>query len=311
MIYVIYKDEQTSYVCDAHSNSMFSAFERHGCKLLSEREFCTHRIPFSNDDKIIVCVSFKTQEAYTKFAELRCEKWLYSIDESKSDGELFRTQIDFFNRTGTQKIINTYPSERNVQFLQQHGATIITLPICGTQRQIDCDKKDIDIIVSGQMDDVYYPVRSKLSRILRSRVKEISGNVFFLDHAGFSTSATRHEYHGKKFLSLLDRCWLGVTCRAGWRDRMVAKYIEFGFSHVLPIGDVPSYMPIEMKTSMLSINESDTDDMIIKSINMLLNNRQTLVDRIKTYASVVIDQHDLDKNIARIIHMIESGESEK
>jgi hypothetical protein len=310
MLYLIHKDDQRSYVCDANANAMLDAFRKNGCALMSESQFLHDELEFFPNDKIIVCISFKAQEAYDKLTSLTCEKWLHTIDESKSDGGLYRTQLDFFERVKTNKIINTYPSERNIAFLREHNCDVITFPICGAARTVNYAQKDIDILLSGQMNADYYPVRTRLYSLFSARTRDIVGTVAKLPHSGFSTQGVTHQYHGKNFLELLDRCWIGITCRAGWRDRLVAKYIEFGFSKMLPIGDAPSFMPQHMKISMIDV-EHDSDDVIIDKVNALLKDRNALKNRIEIYSRCVSDGYDMDKNVTRVVKMIETGTYEQ
>lgn len=309
MIYFIHKDEQSTYVCDAHSRALFDAFTRHGARVISESNFLSSDFSFDHDDSLIACVSLKTSSAHEKFAAAG-DKWLYSIDESKSDGIVFRTQLDFMQRTNTSKMLNTYPSSRNINVLNEHGIKFITFPICGSNRNVTDEKKHIDILVSGQLNANYYPMRTRLANLLQVRGSEIHGKIVQLQHSGFNTSTSR-GVHGKDYLELLDTCWMGVTCKAGSHDRMVAKYVEFGFSRVLPIGDCPSYMPNELKKSMLAFDEYDSDDKIICSLNSMLDNRKQLIDRINVYHDHTNDLYDIDKNTERVIRMIRAGEFER
>jgi hypothetical protein len=43
----------------------------------------------------------------------------------------------------------------------------------------------------------------------------------------------------------------------------------------------------------------------------LLDNRHVLVDRINTYSDHVYKSYDIDDNVKRVIHMINSGEFEQ
>lgn len=157
------------------------------------------------------------------------------------------------------------------------------------------------------MDASYYPTRTRIfSALSRSDIK-----FAYLPHSGLEANKASHPYHGEKFLELLDRCWLGVTCKAGnFRDRLVAKYVEFGFSKVLPVGDVPSYMDSRMTDSMLKISEDDDDSSIVSKIKQTLDDKQALLERIERYSTTTLEIHDMSTNVQRVVDLINSGKTD-
>lgn len=302
MIYYVFKDAQKDYTCKSSGSDLISTFEKNGCIALTESNFLNSNFNPSDEDVVVVYISVESQKSLEKLKSLNCVKVLHSIDESKSDAILYRTQLKFLEDVGSNTIINAYPSKRNLDFLSSKGLEVITLPLCGSKRMVDISNKDIDVLVSGQMDASYYPTRTKiLSALSKSDVK-----FAYLPHSGMEASKATHQYHGEKFLELLDRCWLGVTCKAGnFRDRLVAKYVEFGFSKVLPVGDVPTYMDKRMSESMLSIEESDSEEKIISKIKECLSNKESLIRRIETYSSATEEIHDMEENVRRVVHLLQ------
>lgn len=306
-IFYLYKDSQRESTCDVTAQGLIDSFSSNGCIPLSETEFLREEIQPSQDDVVIVYISIKNEKCHEKLRRLNCKKILQSVDESKSDEILFRTQLEFCDKHNIRLMINTYPSERNISFLREKNINTITLPICSSPRYVDTSKKDIDVLVSGQLDPNYYPIRFKIFSALRKSSIKFA----HLPHSGMESSNVIHQYHGKKFLDLLDRCWLGVTCRAGtFRDRMVAKYVEFGFCKVLPIGDCPSYMDQIAKSSMIEVNEKSSDNHIIEQIEKALSNKENLVSRIERYSSIIRQNHDMDVNVKRVVSMVKEEKTD-
>lgn len=300
-IFYLYKDLQLDYTCHPSAAGMLDAFSKAGCVPITESDFVNGKISVSSEDTIVVYISIKSEEAHAKLRQIACKKILQSLDESKSDQRLFATQIEFCKLHNIDTMINAFPSQRNIDFLSSHGIKTITMPFCGLPRNASYSNKDIDILVSGQIDDVYYPIRGKIFRAFREKGIKF----LYLPHCGMSAVNSSHPYHGEKFYELLDRCWTAVTCRAGsFRDRLVPKYIEFGFSKVLPIGDAPSYMLSEMKNSMIEVNEHDTSNDISKNVIDALSNKSLLIDRIEKYHDCVSSNYNFYKNADRTVCMI-------
>jgi hypothetical protein len=125
------------------------------------------------------------------------------------------------------------------------------------------------------------------------------------------TSKAIHQYYGQNFFDLLDRCWIGVTCRAGsFRDRLVAKYVEFGFSKVLPIGDCPTYMDPTMKSSMIEISESSSEEFIVSELKAALANKEKLISRIESYSAAVQSNFNMDLNTKRVLKMLTDNQTD-
>jgi len=300
-LYYLYKDNQFEHTCAAAGQGIVETFAKAGCVNLTESEFVSMKNEIKSDDTIIVYISLKNEECHKKLQSVNCKKILHSMDESKSDQILFRTQMEFCTRHGVKTMINTFPSQRNIEFLTKAGISTITMPFSGWHRKVNYENKKVDVLVSGQIDESYYPIRCKIFSALRnSNIK-----YYYLPHSGMESSRTIHQFYGQRFFDLLDVCWTGVTCRAGaFRDRLVPKYVEFGFSKVLPIGDCPSYMHEDMSSSMISINENDDPDKIVFLIKEAISDKQKLIQRIEKYSSHVYQNYDMKKNVDRTISMI-------
>lgn len=304
-MYYTHKDHQRDFTCAGTASQLFDAWSRAGVIVMSESQFLEGNFSVSDGDTVIVHISFENKKCHEKLASLSGVKVLQSFDESKSDGEVFRTQLEFCKRHGIDTIINGFPSERNISILSSNNIGTITFPFCGLPRDVRYDKKDIDILVSGQIVENYYPIRGKIFRALQEKRL----NFAYLPHPGMSGTTATHEFHGTRYFDLLDRCWLGVTCRAGsHRDRLVPKYVEFGFSKVLPVGDCPTYMHSDMRESMITVDVNDSSDELIEKIKDSLDNKARLIERIERYSCRIQEDHNVDKNVSRTIKMLQTGE---
>ena len=305
--FYLYKDSQNESTCNVTASGLIKSFSDNGCFVLSESEFLSSDVMPGAEDVVIAYISLKNDECQKKLLSLNCKKILQSVDESKSDKILFKTQLEFCKKFGIDLMINTYPSERNMNFLSENGIKTITMPISAHPRLVDYSKKDIDVLVSGQLDSNYYPVRNKIFAALKNH----NFNYAFLPHSGMETSNAIHQCYGQNFLDLLDRCWIGVTCRAGsFRDRLVAKYVEFGFSKVLPVGDCPTYMDPGMKSSMLEVTEDSSEEFIVDQIKSALADKQSLIARIENYSAIVHKNFNMDLNTKKVLRMITDNQSD-
>jgi hypothetical protein len=78
---------------------------------------------------------------------------------------------------------------------------------------------------------------------------------------------------GNDYVSAASQCWIGITCKAGWFDRLLAKYIEFGKGCCLPIGDVPSFMPATLRNEMIEVTEDHTAAEIVRMMEEALHDK--------------------------------------
>jgi len=111
------------------------------------------------------------------------------------------------------------------------------------------------------------------------------------------------QHIGNDYYNLLDTYDFGIVCKAGIRDYLVAKYVEFGACHVFPVGDCPSYMPIEMKRMMVNV-EGMTDVAIVNELQRLMSNRQELVSRQDAYAVATHRYFDRETHSRRLFQQI-------
>lgn len=295
MLYVVHKDGNEDYVCTTDTIDFHAELKKNGAKVLCETDF----IPIlqeglKQEDVVMIHVSLGQEVTRMGLKHFVGRKLLFTIDECKSDGVLFRTHRELCEQIDCREMILSYPSDRNVKFLEEHGYKTIAYNPSNTVREKQ--EKKYDILISGQMDSNYYPTRVHIAEtILRNKDR---WNVVHLPHPGFNLSKATHQYTGEKYRELLDQCRIGVACRAGWRDRLVAKYVELGASWCLPIGDAPSYMEHDMKDSMILVDQNTPHDEIVRKIDEAL---ETMDKRLEKYVSCLKMKHDLATNAKKLV----------
>jgi hypothetical protein len=107
----------------------------------------------------------------------------------------------------------------------------------------------------------------------------------------------------ESFLQVVDKYKMGIVCKVGARDRFVAKYLELGMCHALPIGDCPSYMPEVMKNLMVNV-EGLNDDQIVQELTRLLNNPEELQQRTDAYTKEVERRYLSLPNMKRVVEEV-------
>ena len=298
MLYVVYKNGNEDYVCTTDTIDFHSELAKNGAKVLNETSFiATLQSGLNPDDTVMVHVGLASDTTKMGLKHFSGRKVLFTIDECKSDGILFRTHREFCEQIDCREMVLSYPSERNVKFLEEHGyRTIAYNPSVIVRSR---KEKKYDIIVSGQLDRNYYPTRVRVAEtVLRNKHR---WNVVHLPHPGFNISKATHQYTGEKYRELIDECRIGVVCKAGWRDRLVAKYVEFGASWCLPVGDAPSYIDEKMKSSMVIVNQNASEKEIILKIDEALG---SIEDRVVKYVDGVIEKHNLSKNAKKLVEQL-------
>jgi len=168
MIYFIHKDNQFNYIWNF--NGLFEELIINGVKILSEKEF--NELNFNDSDTIVVFISFEHQSSKEKLRNLQCHKYIYVIDESKSDGILFRTVYELLNQIDCKNVIITFPSKRNIEDLQSHGLHVLKCPLSIKSLRPRKEKK-YDILISGQLDNVAYPVRTQIFNLFSLQKKKV------------------------------------------------------------------------------------------------------------------------------------------
>jgi len=218
-------------------------------------------------------------------------RWTYLIDERAAldgtDGYGARIRNHFPRFDVTHAII-TYPSARHVENLTRASIKCAVMPHCVPSRRKRVAKSGA-IVVSGTIEEATYPTRWRLVEALNHLVPELQTRV--------STAP------GRPYYDALDAYQFGVVCRGGTADCLVAKYVEFGMCHVLPIGDCPSYMPADMRREMIDA-EHMSGEQVVAEVKRLLASPAELVARQEAYCEAVHRHYDLRENAQRAVREI-------
>ena len=227
-------------------------------------------------------------------------RWLYVVDEGGAGEAAYDRSLAYMAKVDIKNIIVTYQNEAHLDKLFRRVKHLAFMP-----QTVPCIRprkaKLRVILVSGQLHEHVYPTRTRLAKLcLTAPLSECS---HFLPYPGSDLPTSTHSYHGDEYYKLLDTYTMGVVCRAGDRDRFVAKYVEMGASHVLPIGDCPSYMPRPMQRSMLN-TEGMSDPDVINEVTRLIDNPEELAERTHEFTSVVAQRYLALPNVVRLLNDI-------
>jgi len=253
----------------------------------------------SPDDSILVHISLRNVDNQQKLALMGNNKIIWGVDESKPDRILYKTEKDYCKRLGFSTVITPFPSERNVKSLVDEGINVISmmhsLHYADFPRSFN---KNYDVLVSGNLTPSYYPIRHKIAEaIIGSKQFKIA----YIPFPGYSISQNPGQIFGDNYVKAASQCWIGITCRAGWCDRLLAKYIEFGKGCCLPIGDSPTFMPEPLRREMIEITEDHTSHEIVTLVSEALHDKQVLSQRINRYRDYLEENHELSKRVAETI----------
>jgi hypothetical protein len=245
-------------------------------------------------DVVILWIGLKDDQRIEKFAKLDCKKHLRNVDSCSSDRILFKRELELSKRIKFDSFLITYCTDYNLKFLAEKGIRTIKYPhLLDFSKTYTNDKKDNDIFLSGQMSLESYPLRTRLAKLMFERG---CFKYSFLPHPGHKTFEVRHDLYGEKYIECASHSSLSSVC-TGDDDSLVMKYLEFAKAGTLPIGDVPTNMPPSAKDAMIVIGHGMTDNEILVSIQNILQNKNELKEKTRTYQNVMKENFDIKKTV--------------
>jgi len=306
VIHVIHRGDVWDFNGVTIAGDILREFERQGCKLHSEASFDAAGHSLVNpDDVILVHISLKNESNQQRMAQFPNRKVIWGVDESKPDRILFKTERDYAKRLGFDAVVTPFPSERNVKSLIDDGINVISMMHSLHYQDMPRNfNKRYDVLISGNLTPDYYPVRHRIATAIADSKKF---KVAYIPFPGYSISQNPGQMFGNDYVSAASQCWIGITCKAGWCDRLLAKYIEFGKGCCLPIGDVPTFMPPALKNEMIEVTEDHTSAEIVRMLEEALHDKQVLAGRINRYRDYLEENHELTKRVKETIAKIESS----
>ncbi len=184
-------------------------------------------------------------------------------------------------------VIVTYANKEHLKCLQGAGLHAIHYPhpLPGHRRRQQ--KTPGKVLISGDQTYSTYP-----TRVLAAAALLPAGLTHFLEHPGTELNRASHQFTGDKYLELLDSYHMGTVCRAGYRDRLLAKYVEFGACHVLPVGDCPSYMPQGLKDLVVDTTKMNPHEIREEVKRLFFKAEEELQQRQQRYHDLCAEFYD-------------------
>ena len=233
-----------------------------------------------------------------------------NVDPAKSDGILFKNDLNLHRKVNFNCMLIGVCSERNLNHLAKKGVKTIKFPhvldFSGQPSPDDVfSAKEGDIILSGQQHAKFYPVRHRLGEYFLHQEEKYS--VCFLPHPGFKLSESRHKFIGPAYINLVSKFWAGPV-GTGHADGFHMKFLEFAKAYTLPIGNVPSYMDERAKNLVLQAGIDESDSEMEKLIFDLFSDKEKLMERIVEYSEILKETNGLQVNVKRVFDMINNRE---
>lgn len=274
-----------------------------GAVVMEEREFVLHAHrdhAVANSDKVIGF--FTTHEnSHLVFSPVEPQnRWSYVIDTKILDdgSSAYRGRVEYCQQFDINHVVVTYVNPQHLRTFRDAGISYMGMPHCVPSRR-KRTSKPAGILLSGTFHERIYPTRNRLRRLLEGSMSTRTQSIVTSDHG--SSRPT-----GPAYYDIVDQYEMGVVCRSGTRDYFVAKYVEFGMCHVLPVGDCPSYMPDEMKQLMVDV-EGLTDEQVVAEVSRLLRSPDELHARQEAYCEATHRYFDLLTNAQRVVRTISTS----
>lgn len=259
-----------------------------------QNEFYLDTINHVNEDDIVITwIGIKDEMNIQKMSDLKCRKYLRNVDSCSSDKILFRKELDLFKKIQFDAMLVTYCTDYNLKFLSERNIRSIKYPhLMDFSDSKNNPQKTFDILISGQMSEKSYPMRTRLAKLFTSLASRYQVGV--LPHPGHKVNEVRHQFFGDKYIDLASESKTGSVC-TGDDDSLVMKYLEFAKSCTLPIGDAPSNMPDDAKNEMIVTHHSMTDTEILQSFEKAISNPVHLRERSVRYQNTMKNHFDISK----------------
>jgi hypothetical protein len=218
-------------------------------------------------------------------------RWTYVIDTKVNpDGTgAYAGRIAYCQEHSISHAVVTYVGARDLQQLALAGISYLGMPHCSPEPRVR-RQKVAHLLFTGAVHDTVYPTRARLSKVLGPPMP-------------CAAPRTTGKPVGEEYYEMIEGYNLGIVDRSGIRDYMVAKYVEFGACHVLPVGDCPSYMPIEMQQAMVNV-EGMSDDEVKSEVARLLSRPEELMNRQDAYTAATHKRFDRRTHSRRVVQSI-------
>lgn len=284
----------------AYFDYILAAFQARGALVIEEERFLVsgNQQFVPNGDRIVNFYCDKLGDVWSRC--LPQFRWNFAIDEmAEPDGKAYATKIKQCLDNDCRRIVVTYANPKHLRNLDTARISHVGMPCCPTRIRARSTKPNA-IAAFGAFHPETYPERTRVGRVLHNSM----GPAVVHLHPPRNESSPCQDDMENHYRDL-DSYQMGIVDHASFRDRFVLKYVEYGASHVLPVGSAPSYMPREMKDAMVNTEGKDPK-WVVNEVNRLLHTPPELVQRQEAYTDAVAHHFNLLQHADRVLKTIVS-----
>lgn len=302
---IVLEHKRNTEVSKATASDVFNYFEKYDIEVINYNTFFSESLDknVKKNDILVVYSHPPKEEKYdSRFKLINCKKILRPVDGYNTCGRpLYKTIINL-NRLEIRKIIYWHKNKNIDNFLKNNvDLDYKYMPHCldfSNKRKVS--NKQYDMSFSGQMHFEAYPVRTRIAHYF-SKYNFNNMNIIQLPWPGYEIKNSSHNIIGEKYIDFLSKSWLGVTCRGGWRNGLIGKYLELGKAGSLPVCDIPDSMPDQMKELVISIDDTIDNDTINAKIIDALDDKKLLKEKIENYQNLCKKHFDYNVVVPNFI----------
>jgi len=133
--------------------------------------------------------------------------------------------------------------------------------------------KKYDICLYGYDDKLAYPFRNRLFKLLS--INNDKFNIKKIEFPGWTKRAYKSGNTGQQLSEIINESWITIATKS-INNLLLKKYIEIAMSNSIICGDFPDLETNYWNNCMIYIDNSMSDDEIIKKITLYLNNKNKL-----------------------------------
>jgi hypothetical protein len=198
-----------------------------------------------------------------RYNEMWDEKWTQKeIDDSGSNLIVCHHQNDW------EKYVKLYKNSVNKKFIYlPHHAN----PEIFYNQYFE---KDIDILIAGVVKEKNYPLKYRLSELVKKNLKNY--NVHTLCHPGYNINDAYTDKIQQEFAYYINRSKLIIACTSSYNYRL-GKYVEIPMCGGVIVGDIPYEEQDDFRKFVIEVNMEMTDEEILNKIRESLENQELLL----------------------------------
>jgi|TARA_R110001583_G_scaffold5598_25_gene30204 hypothetical protein len=307
--FIVFPDDTSNYMPINDMIKPAEVFSKLGCFILTEKNFFTKEVLDSvkPDDNVMLYFKIKDDAFVEVFKNLECNKFLRNGDPCKSDGILFKNDLELHEKVNFDCIFISVPSKTNMKFLKDKNINALPFTQCldfSNQRSPETvfDIKNQEAVITGQLHSEFYPVRQRIAEYWFKNTKKFSSSI--LSHPGFELDSLSHNLIGDNYVDFLSHFWvMGVG--TGHANGLHCKFLECAKSYTLPLGNVPTYMHPRAQELVLQVGIDESDEEMDRQITELLSDKNALKNRILEYSSIIKQEYNLQHVVGNVFRAMQ------